>query len=1315
MRKLYIVICFLIGSWTLSFADNVNVSFLVSDTYGKIIRKSADHFYSKNPNLKSKCNIRTFTTSSEELDLSYLDGSELIFIYNMGNKLSLRYEQNIKKAINSGARVYALNISSDDKTYRSWGVLFDPYVIKAFKHRGVENISNIIAKKLNNDFSLNCEFNKDIVEIPDLGIYHYPDSKIYTEFTEFLNHYKNYKDGNPWVGVYILIRTDLITSQNSYIDQTISYIENAGFNVLPIYGDPSIVVEKYFKDTKIDLSAIVTKGFWMTGVKHFETLRTRFSELDVPVLNSMHLSQNQAEWEDSKYGIDQLSRTKLVFMHEMIGEIQPSVISVTELDENGDREKTIVDYQLRKFVSRIKKWNVLQKKPNNEKKIALIYFSYPPGKGGVGASYLNVLPQSIQNILERMKTEDYDLGSESLDSTRIYNDIMSYGRNVGPWAQGEIDRMVNEGEPILVPISLYKKWYSHLNLKLRSQVEAKWGRPEDNKVMSWTDENKEKYMVLPAVRYGNILLTTQPARAFDEEESKSYHDKSMPPHHQYIAFYLYLKYGYKADALIHLGTHGTVEWLAGKSLGLNDDDAPEALISDMPNIYPYIVDDVGEGLQAKRRTGAVIVDYLTPPYDKAGLNPDLRELSALISDYEVAMSKSPVLAEANLISIKEIAKKIGILKALKIEESDEAIKENLSYLEHYIKEISEKQVPLGLHTFGEPMPEKYAHSTAEAIVSQLDELSKTERKEMYEDLKKKLLISGESEMNSLMRALEGGYIRSGKGNDPLRNPASLPTGKNFYTFDPQQIPSRGVYATGKKMAEQLLLDYKEENEGEYPKKITLNLWSNECIRHEGVMESQILYLMGLKPKYDGFNRVVGVEVIPKNQLNRPRIDITIVPSGLYKDLFPNLMKLLDEAVQKVKELDEADNYVREHIAQMKEILMKKAPNIDPDLAEKLASVRMFTVPSGTYGTGIADVLDDSGSWEDSKEVADVYFERMSHLYGQGFWGNKIEDLSEDFKDGATLDIFQKALSGTDVVMHSRSSNLYNTLDTDDFFQYLGGTALAISSVDGKTPKVVVSNLSNPNNLNQESLEKFMTREMHSRYLNPLWVEEMLEEGYAGARMVNKVVFNLWGWQVTVPESVSDDTWNQFYEVYVEDKYDLDIEETFREAGNLYAYQAMLSRMIETVRKDYWDAEPEVLEKMLKEYNETIAEVGLSCNLNVCDNAKLADFVAENVEQIKGLSSELKNVYKKSLKEIKKSNFRKNPSPSSPNKVAREEANTNRQYDPTVDVQGYQMEELRKTQNKNPEKAETNEGKVRWDLIILIALFLISIRFTLDRS
>lgn len=1227
----YLFILLLLGIGTVLQAQT-RVSFLIDDGFWVGVNRSMHLLAKTHPEVAEKCRFKEFIYSNyQDSDMDYFEQSDLIFVALHNNGLVFKAKPQLLTALKRGAKVYALNLSHEyDGELQDWGIHFDPWTIAAFKSGGENNIMNIVLKKLNRDFHFDCAYS-DIEETPLSGIYNYKNKKLHPYLSSYLAERNDLQADAPWIGL-IIGRSDLTKSQYFYVDAFIRKIEEKGFNVLPVFTSQQPghheeqVIRKLFisNDSLPRLSAILNLGCWYNTRPDLE--RVVLEELGVPVINGIILNTTQEEWEKSLVGIDIYNRSNLVAIPELAGYILPSVAVVFDALGNNIRVKKIIDYQMETLLGRIRNIHKLQTKPNRDKKVALIYYSYPPGKENIGASYLNVLPNSILSILQRMHREGYDTGNQPIDSATLFNRVMAYGRNIGSWAPAEVDKLVRKGNPVLVPMEIYVEWYNKLPLKMRTEMEDKWGKPEESRLMVWKDAGGKSYFVIPVVKYGNIILTPQPPRGWEDNVKSLYHDPLVPPPHQYLAYYLFMKYGFEADALVHIGTHGTHEWLPGKEAGLAPDDYPEALIMDVPNIYPYIVDNVGEGLQAKRRGQAVVIDHMTPPFDKASLNPELRELKNGISGYYDRKSKSPISSQATFRELVTQIKTLGLDKDLKL---DSITDHNLEDIDDYLKEIEENKAPFGLHTFGVSPNARYTRSTTEAILSMQKELTGNNRELFRERVQKDIAKLGDEELNAFIRALNGQYVRAGTGNDPIRNPSALPTGKNFFAFDPRLLPSATTCRLGEKLAEELIEGYRAEHNGEYPPKVTINLWAVECIRNEGTMEAQALSLLGVRPVYNSSAQVVDLELIPRHELKRPRVDIVFAPSGLYRDIFPELMALLDKAVSLARGADEEDNFVREHILESEGRLKEMGVRGD-SLAQRIASVRLFTTPSGAYGTGVSGTVQASGTWDDEKDVAEVYFDKMSHLYGQGFWGTKAEDeytyLPKDF----SKTVFKNALSGTRIALHSRTSNLYALLDNDDMFQYLGATGLAVRTLDGKSPMVMLTNLVDPSVPGQETLEKFLGRELKTRYLNPKWVDAMVDEGYAGARFINKMVFNLWGWEATLPESVSDNDWNQIYDTYVADKYNLDIKNRFKKSGNLYAFQSILARLLETVRKGYWKADEKTLSDMLLQFNETIREAGLACNQNVCNNEKLSRFIMEQLNQMPSLTTEEKSRYQSAL-------------------------------------------------------------------------------------
>ena len=397
---------------------------------------------------------------------------------------------------------------------------------------------------------------------------------------------------------------------------------------------------------------------------------------------------------------------------------------------------------------------------------------------------------------------------------------------------------------------------------------------------------------------------------------------------------------------------------------------------------------------------------------------------------------------------------------------------------------------------------------------------------------------------------------------------------------------------GVTLAQQMLQDHLKEH-GRYPQKVSFVIWGDETMRHEGVIESQIFYLLGTKPIWNDRGKVVGVQVIPRAQLNRPRVDIVI--SSAAEGMFNNVTKLMDEAVQKVKALDEADNYVRSHYLSTKATLISRG--YSPEDADKRAGVRIFDEPPGEFNLNTSTIAANSGTWDSDKGMADDYIRKLGHGYGNGFWGESMED------------VFRMALSGTEKIVHSSSTTLYGALDNDDMFMYVGGLATAVRSLDGKSPEMVVTNTRDPGHPEMTTIDKFIGTEFRSRYVNPTWIEGMKKEGYAGAGAMREFVEYLWGWDATAPEVIDDAKWKETFDVYVQDKHKLGMREFF-EKHSPFAYQDMTGRMVETIRKGYWKADTATQKKLLEEYVNSVARHGASGSEVTTGNPRLQKYVLD---------------------------------------------------------------------------------------------------------
>ena len=983
------------------------------------------------------------------------------------------------------------------------------------------------------------------------------------------------------------------------IDAVIAEIERQGAEAIPVFGYPAgIAFETLLRDPDGAARADVALAFLFrfAGPAAGESLR----KLDIPVLSLISLyGRSEAEWRTSAQGLSMFEGTFQIAVPELAGLVAPTVAGSKERRTDPDTGLTVISSQpiasrVTLAVRRALGYAALASIPNADKRVAVLYYNYPPGKAGIGASYLNVA-ESLANVLQELQAAGYDLGGDDIDlsSEGLLEQMIARARNVGGYAPGELDAMLSVGQATRAWMGDYLRWLDGYVPELREKVIADWGRPEDATLMAGDGS-----LIIPALHFGNVAVLPQPARGWGADGEKLYHAKDLAPHHQYVAAYSWLRadepVGFGADAVVHLGTHGTLEWLDGKDLGLSAADAPDALIADLPNLYVYNVDVVGEGLVARRRGMATLVDHMVPPFVRSGLLPELAALSESVDDYHNNIHKNVQLAEAYADEIRRQAADLGMVKDLGLElgTGAEIEHDTLHAIEDYLIELRGQNIPYGLHAFGRTPEAEMRASTVDAIVSVDRDLLPEDTTVMAADMERRIVESGPRELDHLLHALDGGYVPAGNGGEPIRNPDAYPTGKNFYGIDPDKVPKPAAWTLGVFLAERMLRDHVAEH-GRYPEKVSFVIWGTETMRHEGVLESQIFHLLGTRPVWDVRGRVVDVEVVPARELGRPRVDIVIASAA--EGMFNNVTRLMDEAVQRVKVLDEAENFVRRHY------LATRAALIDRGYAEedadRRAAVRIFDEPPGTFNLNTSRIAAASGTWDSDRPMADEYLSKMGHGYGNGFWGEPMED------------VFRLALSGTEKVVHSSSTMLYGALDNDDFFMYMGGLAAAVRSIDGESPQMVVTNTRDPGQPEMTGIDKFLGAEFRTRYVNPTWIEGMQREGYAGAGEMRAFVEYLWGWDATVPETVDDAMWQESFAVYVEDRHDLDLKAFFDEHSP-HAYQDITGRMVETIRKGYWAADDATAERLLREHVESVAAHGVGCSEHTCGNPRLLRYVLE---------------------------------------------------------------------------------------------------------
>ncbi len=1133
--------------------------------------------------------------------------------------------------------------------------------------------------------------------LPEEGIYH-PRSKdlVFKTLKEYQDFIKP-AAGAKYIGISFH-RTSLVSISTAHIDYLIDYFEKRGFIPIAYFtkvaGGDFIGKSFITQDGRTIVDAIVT--FQIMIIDH-EPLKEEYKKLNVPVLHAFYTNETRAAWEQDTQGVTFTMIPMYYIIPETIGYTDAMMAASQE-----NHQTKPIEYQINSIANKAMNLSKLRHMPNAEKKLAVMFYNYPAGIKNMSASNLN-LPKSFVKLFNDLKDANYSVESKPIEffTEEVTKTISGlYDVNFYPNAK----KMLAEGSAGLYPYDEYIKEFYKLPVKTRTEMIRVWGYPLESKMLYYKD--KKWYFLVPRISVGNVTLMPQPRRGEREDsirqknldisrdDAKLWHNPSVPISHAYLASYLYVRNVLKADALIHFGTHGTQEWSGGKERAGSMYDDIFAVLGDMVVVYPYITNNLAEGIQAKRRGRATLISHQTPPFGLAGTYGELSEIMSLMNEYE---SVDDGLVKSQLKEkITEKVFKLNIHKDMNLDE--QSVNEHFSAFvakaQDYILALGKQAQPLGMHTYGTYPKREFLITTLIQMLGG-DFVEKVEGDKNFfaknfeefnvsktyklisdyvidgkdpKDLDKNLKIYIDTaktyykgfrdtkETKNLLRALNGEYIETGVGGDPIRDPNSMPTGNNMYGFDPSKVPTKAAWETGKKLMEDLLAKEYEKNK-RYPQKLAFNLWSLETMRHHGVLESQILYAMGVRPvwnetgisnKYiqdvahsflksylpDGVSRwissfitlsriefvldllpekwtatakkmirhskatakgqIEGVEIIPYSELKRPRIDVVISATGLYRDTFPGAMKLIADGVEQVSKLKEPNNFLRQNsLALQKKLSAMK--DINASEAEYLSTIRIFSNKTGNYGSGV-DAIDETSRWEDDKRISQNYVQTLGYYFGN--------DSSRWSEKRVELDLYSKNLSGTEGVVFSRTSNLYGLLTSDDPFEYFGSMAMAIRNIDGKAPTSYISNLRDPKDAKVQTTAEFMAQELRSRYFHPNWVQKMKDEGLGGTSTILDVMNNFWGWQVVDPNVIRDDQWQEFVEVYVNDKFNLNIKEWFKDI-NPDAFARFLERIIEANRKGYFKTDAETLKKLIKEYKE------LQNRFNVQTfNEKFKDFVQD---------------------------------------------------------------------------------------------------------
>jgi cobaltochelatase CobN len=1091
--------------------------------------------------------------------------------------------------------LFALRESQDDESLRREGYVFDEVADGYYGYLTELNALNALKRILSLGIAPGLEYGPP-EEVMTLGVYH-PDAPARfptpEAYLEWYGTRPDFSGDRPWLG---LMFSDffLAGGQSQALGPLVRVLEDEGFNVMPAFGDNLPIIERILMDggrkSRVDaVASLSLKRFVTEDAELLDAVK----DLGVPVFNAVYLlAQTVEEWRGSPVGIPAEEVFWNLSNPDIPGAIEPSLAMGRTGDGAGHgqlvyRWEAMEDHA-RHMARRVMRHVGLARKPASEKKVAILYYNNSRGKQAIGAAYLNVF-RSIADIAARLGAEGYAVDSEPpLDEDEVKGLVLRGGRNVGSWAPGELDAMIDGGTVVLWPLSEYGKHFDSLPAEFREKVLEQWGPPGEASVMA-----RDGKIVLPVIVRGNLAVMPQPSRGMEDDPMRLYHDPLIYPHHQYVAAYLWLERVWGADAVVHLGTHGTLEWMPGKQSGMALHDPPEVLLGTLPDVYVYNMDVVAEAIQAKRRGRAVIVDHLIPPLVTAGAYREYAELARLIESYRGAAAMDSATAGEYLSQIRELASKIALDKDLRLGALDgpEAVRALSEYLEY----LETAEVPYGLHTFG-------TSPAGEAADSLLDAMARGNPGLDADGYGRRLEASGENEFAGLLGALSGRWVESGPGNDPARNPDALPTGRDLYGLSPNRLPTREAWRLGREAAEKIVGDYLAEH-GEYPDKAAVVIWAVEAMRNEGVNESTVLALVGVEPQWAPSGIVTGTRPVPGRELGRPRVDVTVDTTGVYRDLFPDRLIFLDNAIRQAALQDDVENFIAINDEANRRALT--ARGYSEEDAGRFSRARIFTEKPGNYGNRVSDAVSSSGTWDDPEDVALAFREHSGYAYGAELWGE------------AARDSLELNLAGSKIAWHSMSSHLFGTLDNDDFYAYLGGLAAAVASLSGgEAPETLVADQRADGRLDMTALDAAIGAEMRTRFLNPAWLEAMKAEGYAGAVQMSNFVEFLFGFQVTVPRDVDPRLWDQAYEVYVEDKYGQDLPE-FMDRENPWAFQSIAGRLLETVRKGYWNPSDEVRRKLSVDYAMSVIERGIACCDHTCNNPALNQMVV-NVISLPGV-------------------------------------------------------------------------------------------------
>ncbi|MBD1923414.1 magnesium chelatase subunit H [Microcoleus sp. FACHB-831] len=1091
------------------------------------------------------------------------------------------------------------------------------------------------------------------VTYPDMGVWHPLAPQMFEDVKEYLNWYNSRGDISadlkdplaPCIGL-VLQRTHLVTGDDAHYVAMVQELEAMGARVIPVFAgglDFSKPVDAYFYDTSVKVNhAIVDTVVSLTGFalvggparqdhpKAIESLK----RLNRPYMVALPLVfQTTEEWQDSDLGLHPIQVALQIAIPELDGAIEPIILS----GRDGATGKAIaLQDRIEAIAQRALKWANLRRQPKLEKKVAITVFSFPPDKGNVGtAAYLDVFG-SIYEVMKALKQNGYDLPELPGSAMELMQEVIH-------------DAQAQYNSPELnIAYKMSVEQYERLT-PYYQRLEENWGAAPGH--LNTDGQN----LLIYGKQFGNVFIGVQPTFGYEGDPMRLLFSRSASPHHGFAAYYTYLEHIWKADAVLHFGTHGSLEFMPGKQMGMSGDCYPDSLIGKIPNLYYYAANNPSEATIAKRRSYAETISYLTPPAENAGLYKGLKELSELIGSYQTLKDTgrgiqivNTIMDKCRLVNLdKDIALPEIDAKDMSAEERDTLV----GSVYRRLMEIESRLLPCGLHVIGKPPSAEEAIATlvniasldrneeellslpriiANSINRDIDHIYKNNDKGILEDVQllqditlatraavaalvkeqtdadgrvslvsklnffnmgkkepwiealhqagyskvdpeaiKPLFeylefclkqVCADNELGALLKGLEGEYVLPGPGGDPIRNPDVLPTGKNIHALDPQSIPTAAAVKSAKIVVDRLLARQRAES-GNWPETIACVLWGTDNIKTYGESLAQIMWMVGVKPVPDALGRVNKLELIPLEELGRPRVDVVINCSGVFRDLFINQMNLLDKAVKMAAEADEPleMNFIRKHA-------LEQAQEMGINLRQ--AATRVFSNASGSYSSNINLAVENS-TWESESELQDMYLARKSFAFTSDNPGTMEQSRK----------IFETALKTAEVTFQNLDSSEISLTDVSHYFDSDPTKVVASLRGDGKTPASFIADTTTAN-AQVRTLSETVRLDARTKLLNPKWYEGMLSHGYEGVRELSKRLVNTMGWSATagaVDNWIYEDTNTTF----IQD------EEMRQRLMNLnpHSFRKVVSTLLEVNGRGYWETSESNLELLRELYQE----------------------------------------------------------------------------------------------------------------------------------